>query len=71
MTFEANSHVFIVRIWWESREIEGATPEWRGLIEHVPTRQRRYLRDLGDIVTFIGDFLTRVPDVPVDQVEDH
>jgi hypothetical protein len=48
-----NRHVFIVRIWLEPREIAGAVVEWRGMIEHLPTQERRYLTDLAAIAPFI------------------
>ena len=50
LLFEDNTHVFIVRIWLEPREIEGAEPERRGVIEHLPTGARRYIRDLKEII---------------------
>ena len=50
---DPNTQVFIVRLWRERREIEGAAPEWRVMIEHVPTGDRRYLRH----VTQINDFM--------------
>lgn len=46
--------MFIVRIWREPREIEGAGPEWRGVIEHVGSGERRYLKDLGEITAFVA-----------------
>ncbi|MFQ5857712.1 MAG: hypothetical protein ACE5LU_19065 [Anaerolineae bacterium] len=56
-SFEDNTHVFIVRIWREPREIDGAAPEWRGVIEHVTTGERRYLKDVDAIVAFILPYL--------------
>ena len=38
-----DTHVFIVRLWKEPREVDGAQPQWRGMIEHVPTGERRAL----------------------------
>lgn len=55
--FEDNTHVFIIRVWQEPREIEAATPEWRVVIEHVPSGERRYLKELDDIITFITAYL--------------
>jgi len=51
---EENTHVFIVRIWCERREIEGRMPTWRGMIEHVPSGERRYFKDLDEIHGFIA-----------------
>ena len=56
-SFEDNTHAFVVRVWLEPREIEDAPPEWRGVIEHVPTGERRYLKNLDDIRRFIVSYL--------------
>lgn len=56
-SFEGHMHVFIVRIWIEPREIAGAVVEWRGVIEHLPTQERRYLNDLAVIANFITPYL--------------
>lgn len=57
MLFEDNTYVFTVRIWLEPREIEGASPEWRGVVEHVPSGKRRYIQALDDIPPFIAPYL--------------
>lgn len=57
---EENTHIFIIRIWRESREIEGAPPEWRGVIEHVPGGNRRYIRSLDEISAFITPYLDQM-----------
>jgi uncharacterized protein YeaO (DUF488 family) len=54
---ETGTQVFIVRVWPEAREIEDAPVAWRGVIEHVPTNQRRYFTDLSDVNAFIGSYL--------------
>jgi hypothetical protein len=54
---EDSTQVFIVRIWLEARGIEDAPVRRRGVIEHVPTGERRYFTDLSDINVFIGPFL--------------
>ena len=51
--FEDNTHVFILRIWREPREIEGAAPEWRGTIERIPDGERRSVRTLDEITAFV------------------
>jgi len=48
-----NTQAFILRVWRETREIEGATPEWRGFVEHMPTSERRYFKNLDELVDFI------------------
>jgi hypothetical protein len=52
-TLEDNTHVFIIRIWVEPREINGMRPECRGVLEHVPSHQRCYLNDVHDVGTLI------------------
>ena len=54
---ENNRQVFIVRIWREPREIEGALPEWRGVIESIHDNRRSYIKSLGEVVTFILPYL--------------
>ena len=56
-SFDENNHSFIVRIWLEPRDLEGAEPQLRGEIEHVPSSERRYLKDLDDITYFITLYL--------------
>jgi hypothetical protein len=56
-SFRENTHVFIVRIWREPREIEGAVPEWRGMIEHVGSGEQHHVKGLNEIVAFIGGYL--------------
>ena len=55
--FEEYTQVFIVRIWREPREIDGATPKWRGLVEHVTSGERRYVERLNEIAPFIASHL--------------
>lgn len=57
---ENNRQVFIVRIWREPREIEGALPEWRGVIESNQDNQRRYLKSLDEIIEFIFPYLQKM-----------
>lgn len=52
--FEANTHVFILRLWLEPREIEGAEPEWRGVIEHIGSEEHCSFRDLEVMISFIA-----------------
>jgi hypothetical protein len=52
-----NSHTFIARFWLEPREIKNAKPIWRGVVEHVASGQRRYLRDLDEVKAFVASYL--------------
>lgn len=54
---DEDAQVFIVRIWREPREIAGAEPEWRGVVEHVASKQRRFIRELGEISLFIAPYV--------------
>jgi hypothetical protein len=56
-SLEEKTHSFIVRIWIEPREIEGAPPHWRGEIKHVPSGKQIYLRNLAEITSFVADYL--------------
>jgi hypothetical protein len=51
-----------VRIWPEPREIQGAPVEWRGLIEHVFSGEKRYLNNLDEIVAFLARYLRDLDD---------
>jgi hypothetical protein len=57
-SFEDHVHSFVIRIWQEPREIEGAGPEWRGRIEHVQSGERVYFRHLDKLVDFILTYLS-------------
>lgn len=52
-----NEHVFIIRIWWEYREIEGEPPIYRGMIQHIETGNKQYFKDLATIQQFITPYL--------------
>lgn len=56
-SFEEHANSFVVRLWQEPREIEGAGPEWRGQIEHVQSGERVYFRNLDKMVGFIVSYL--------------
>jgi hypothetical protein len=56
-SFDEDTHAFIVRIWPEPREIEGAAFEWRGVVEHITTRERRYFRNLDEVTSFISPYV--------------
>lgn len=49
---EAKPHLFVMRIWVDPEQAPAGLS--RGLIEHVPSGERRYFRDLGEIQTFIA-----------------
>jgi hypothetical protein len=50
-------NIFILRIWREPREIEGATPLWRGVITHLADGEKAYFKSLDKMVDFILPYL--------------
>jgi hypothetical protein len=64
MEFPADhSHAFIVRFWLEPREIQGEKPLWRGVIEHVPTGRKLFLKGLNEITAFIESYLPGINEI--------
>jgi hypothetical protein len=54
---EDNTHSFIVRFWLEPRELENARPIWRGVVEHVASGHRHYLKNIEEVKQFIVSYL--------------
>jgi hypothetical protein len=54
---EFNTHSFIVKIWLEEPAEDNRRGTWRGHITHVPSGERRYLKNLWQIVAFIAPYL--------------
>ena len=57
---ESHSQSFIVKIWLEETLEEDGRATWRGHITHVPGGERRYLKQLSDIVAFILPYLNKM-----------
>ncbi len=57
VSIESNTHSFVIRIWLEDPPDEETAGQWRGHITHVRSGERRYLRDLDDILTQISPYL--------------
>ncbi|WP_292999363.1 hypothetical protein [Nevskia sp.] len=51
---------FIVRVWREPGEYDGAACEWRGSIEHIGSGQRQFFRDLDVITAFLKPHLEAI-----------
>ena len=49
---ERFEHAFLVRTWCEPGDA-GGRADWRGSVEHLATKQRRYFRELSDLGAFI------------------
>jgi len=54
---ESDVHSFIVRIWLEEEASETQGAIWRGYVTHVPSGERRYIKQLSDLNTFIIPYL--------------
>lgn len=53
---EDRPHLFVLRIWVDPAQAPAMLS--RGLIEHVPSGERRYFRDLGEIQAFVTSRLS-------------
>ena len=53
-TRQPQSHLFIVRLWWEPDD-RGLAGEWRGSVEHIATREKRYFREPSALSAFVGE----------------
>jgi hypothetical protein len=54
---EPNAQSFIVKVWVEDSAGKGGRGVWHGHITHVPSHERRYLKNLGEIEDFIAPHL--------------
>lgn len=52
-----DTHVFILRVWREPRELQGAAVTWRGKIEHVGNHAKRYVKSLDEVTAFVATYL--------------
>jgi hypothetical protein len=59
-TGETDTHTFIITLWLEEQASGAEGARWRGHITHVLGGERRYIEDLGNIVTFIVPYLNRM-----------
>lgn len=58
--YETTTDSFIVKIWLEDDSSRFNQVVWRGHITHVASGERRYVKDLDDILVFIGSYLERL-----------
>ncbi len=54
---EPDAQSFIVKVWVEDSAGNGGRGVWHGHITHVPSHERRYLKDLDEIENFIAPHL--------------
>lgn len=54
---EADAQSFIIKVWIEDRAGRDGQGVWRGRITHVPSYERRYLKNLSEIEDFIVPYL--------------
>jgi hypothetical protein len=59
-SFEDYGHAFIIRVWLEHRELQGAPAEWRGMIQHVASGERLYIKDLNQIKVFVRSYVEKM-----------
>jgi hypothetical protein len=65
------THTFVVKLWLESREIQGAEQEWRGRIDHIQSGSYLYFTDMTAIAQLIRGFMERKPHAsPNDEGDD-
>src|SRR5690242_13780179 len=50
---EPGTQSFIVKIWVEDSAEDTSQGVWHGHITHIPSHERRYLKDLSEIQDFI------------------
>ena len=55
-----SEHIFIIRIWAENRDIEGASPEFRGVIQHASNGEKQYLENTSSVKTFLLSYMEEV-----------
>lgn len=65
---ESKVHSFIVKLWLEDGGSRKEMSGWHGYITHVPSGERRYLKDLQDIVTFVKSYVGPVDKTLVSQI---
>ncbi len=69
MTAKRINHVFMVRLWAETTG-ESSPPDWRGVVEHAASGQRRYFTSFDDLTAFLQVQLAASIAPPDDRVGD-
>jgi len=58
--YEANTLVFVVKIWIEESSNEINQTSWRGHITNLLDGKRKYFQELGEVTDFILPYLERM-----------
>lgn len=58
--YEANTLVFVVKIWLEESSNEIDHTSWRGHITYLLDGKRKYFQDLEEVTDFIVPYLERM-----------
>jgi hypothetical protein len=48
-----NTNLFTVRLWYE--HLGENVSEWRGRVEHVPSKEARYFREWSTLIAFLQE----------------
>lgn len=59
-TYEARTHIFVIKIWLEDTADDLNLPIWRGHITHIPSDKRYPLKGMGDLIPLIIPFLDEI-----------
>ncbi len=51
------THLFTIRLWHE--HLGGGESEWRGKVEHIPSREARYFREWSGLIAFLQEVLSQ------------
>ena len=54
---ESKVQSFIVKLWLEDQGEKTGSGKWHGYVTHVPSGERRYLKEFQDIVVFIKSYI--------------
>jgi hypothetical protein len=52
-----HSHLFTLRLWRE--HLGESAREWRGRVEHAPSREARYFREWSALIAFLQEVLSQ------------
>jgi len=58
-TGRSRTATFLVRLWVENEEETESA--WRGQVEHVQSGEKRYVREISQMVKFIEDHFEKRP----------